>query len=217
MDGDDREPYPLLDTMPLVAPARGFRRWRGPAVNVPDPRPGSCVVAQVGGGYRMVEPGARDWEGVAALHVVSIAHRLVSVVATLPSYEPGLVVRVGARFRCRVEDPVHLLTAGVTDVEPLLIQYLLAYPGIRMACLTMPIRQPGEWYAFKLRVIAMYTAYSEVVPLTIAGMDTALVEIEVGAATAGSVPITPDAAMEEPAHPDGDTASVGDEYWWSES
>src|SRR3954452_8945708 len=202
--------------MPMATPPRRLSRWFRSAGRLPEPRPGSCLVAQIGNGYQKIEYGPghgdRAWDGALALHLVSTSERLVSVEGPLPSFEPGRVVRVGARFRCRVEDPVELLTAGVTDVEPLLTEYLLAYPGIRMACLTMPIRRPDEWYTFKRRIIAMFTAYGEVIPLMIAGMDAALIEFEIGAEATEPVPVP-----QEPVGPGNDTTSVGDAYWWSES
>jgi hypothetical protein len=218
VDSDDREPYPLLETMALAPPPHRLRRLFGPAPKMPPPRPGSCLVAQVGNSYQKIEHGwdhgGGGWAGIDALHMVSTSQRLVSVEATLPSFEPGRIVRVGARFRCRVDDPVELLVAGVTDVEPLLVQYLVDYPGIRMACLNMPIRRPDEWYTFKHRVIAMFTAYSEVIPLMIDGMDAALIEVEVGAAATEPEPVPmpmpepPEQADPGPA-PGSDTDDIG--------
>jgi hypothetical protein len=173
------------------------------------------VVAQVGNSYHKIEgscpPSDGDWTGAVALHVVSTSQRLVSVNATLPSFEPNRIVRVGARFRCRVDDPVELLAAGVTDVEPLLIEYLVDYPGIRMACLTMPIRRPDEWYTFKHRVIAMFTAYSEVIPLMIDGMDAALIEVEVGADATEPIPMP---MPETPADPGPGPRLADDDIGW---
>lgn len=208
-----REPYPLLATVPVDASPRRFRRWRESSVRMPPPRPGSCAVAQVGNRYHRIE-GDRptgDWTGAMALHVVSTSQRLVSVEATLPSFEPNRIVRLGARFRCRVVDPVELLTAGITDVEPLLTEYLLDYPGIRLACLTMPIRRPDEWYTFKHRVIAMFTAYREVIPLMIDGMDAALIEVEVGVDATAPVPLP---VFEPPADPGPRFRLADDDIGW---
>ncbi|WP_249999068.1 hypothetical protein [Actinoplanes sp. M2I2] len=210
MDDEDHDPYPVLASVPIAAPGPRVRRWFAPVVaDVPAPRPGSCLVAQSGGGYRKIEyglrrgdPGLRD---AIALHVVSIAPRMVSAATSLPSCEPGLEVRIGARFRCRVDDPVQLLAEGVTDLEPLLIHYLLAYPQIRMTSLVMPLRRPAEWSAFKRRMIAMFTAYAELQPLMISGMDAALVDVEVGAATTDAVPAAPAPAGGE-----------SENYWWPE-
>ncbi|WP_433293020.1 hypothetical protein ACQP2F_29565 [Actinoplanes sp. CA-030573] len=208
MDDDEREPYPVLASAPLAAPAPRLRRWFAPeVVELPPPQPGACLVAQSGAGFRRVEYGLRRGDpalrGAIAIHVVSIAPRMVSAETSLPSFEPGLEVRVGARFRCRVDDPVHLLEAGVTDLEPLLVHYLLAYPQIRMTALSMPLRRPAEWSAFKRRMIAMFTAYAELQPLMIPGLDAALVDVEVGAAATDVVPAGPVAA--------------GDNYWWPEA
>jgi hypothetical protein len=175
--------YPVIASVALkpLRPRRFRRRARDPE-DIPG-RPGTTLVAQFQDTYEIVPRGVamtdRLLVDASALLLVSTAQRLVETTVVLPSADPYTAIEVRARFRCRVLDPIAVLDHGGLDIGPLLTEYLLRYPRMRMTCLSMSLTDRAHWYRFQQQVVAMLIAYGEIVPVPIPGLTAVLADVAV--------------------------------------
>ncbi|GAB3520580.1 hypothetical protein [Phytohabitans suffuscus] len=184
--------YPVVDSAELnPVVKRAFRRRRRALHEIPRQPPGSVLVFQVGDSYETPPEGnlRLDAELVVdavAVAVVSMRHELREAVVYLPSADPRTCVTLRARFHCRVTDPELVLDAGCWDVEPVLVDHLVADRKLRFMTLAADLHR--GWAPYERNASARVFAYHDVHPLIVPGMVTRLVDVALEPQRLATVP-----------------------------
>lgn len=176
------DPYPVIEERPLAAVARRFfRTTRRDLADLPEARPGTLWVFDVGGHYEALdrrrlsgtEPVVLD---AVAVSLVDIRPRRVPVELSIPSSSPADDFVFRADFRCRVTNPSMVVAAGLTDVTVPLHSYLKKDQ-------ILPVLGTGftvdDITTFREEITARVFSYCEGDPPRIEGMEVALDAIAV--------------------------------------
>lgn len=172
-----KDPYPVIDECSLPAVPRGFfRNARRDVTELPEARPGTLLVFDLNGQYETL--GQRHLSGTeptvleaVAVSLVDIRQRRVPVDISMPSASPADDFLFRADFRCVVTSPSTVAAAGLTDVTVLLRNHLTKDWKLHGLGTKFGIDKIAD---LRAEAKARVSAYCEVNPPRIAGMDVAL-------------------------------------------
>jgi hypothetical protein len=178
----NEEPFPVLEERVLYPiQQRMFRSRRRALVEIPESRPGTVLVFEVGDSYRTVSrqhlTGAEDVL-VDALSVSLVYMRprtvVVEVKAPSASLAGEFVIRVS--FSCRVVNPEVVAGAGLRDLTEPLVDHLEDDLMLTAKCAKYKMEQIAD---VRDVVTAQVNAHCTVRPPRIEGMTVKLRGVEV--------------------------------------
>lgn len=178
-----QSPYPVIEERQLDRAKRrlllGGRREDG---ELPKLRPGTVLVVENDGHFEALAD-RRHLSGretllvdAVAVSVIDIRTRLISASYQLGSRSPADEFTITAAFHCKVSHPETVAKAGITDLTPILREYLRQDQVLAGYCAGQSvdnIRTVNTWVA------ARVSAYCHTRPPHIDGLSVALSDIEV--------------------------------------